>query len=279
MEYTPSEIRQQNIEEMDRARLNEINRAPGIFRQLRATEARKDVEHLLLTVSEVDQPLKIPSRLTMTFGTETITAENYARRVIERDDQIEAVLGPSSGGFFPMYYYWIRIVYVGRPLNPASYSKKDDGLFAMRAKSGEKAERIVARHLRDNGGHIYPINSRESPGYFEIRYIGKQKREPGNPDRRCTVCGLSIEIKKRNKDQRFRVSHSEGRPFCTEHAMDGWHAFVFPDMKPRFVANEAIARLIAAGQHRPGRDAYDSWADLDPAMVTIASPPACSVIF
>lgn len=279
MEYIPAEIRRQGVQEMPLSLAEDAARPAGIFRGLKATEARKDGDRLIIGTSTLPVPLSIPLNTILTFGDEKITAENYARRVIERDDQLDAVLLPRANGVFPMLYYWIRIVYVGQPLDPRSYAKKDDGLFAMRAKSGEKAERIVARHLRDNGGHIYPINSRESPGYFEIRYAGKKKREPDSPDRRCTVCGLSIEIKKRNKDQKFRVSHSVGRPFKTENALDGWHAFVFPDMKPRFVSNAAIAQAIDAKQCQITHDRYDSWAEINTDAIDIGIPPSCTVVF
>jgi hypothetical protein len=279
MEYTPAEILRQRIQEMALSRTDEIDRPAGIFRGLKATEAKKDGDNLIIGTSTLSAPLTIPLSMVMVFGDERITAGDYARRVIERDDQLDAVLLPKANGVFPIFCYWIRIVYVGEPLDPRTYAKKDDGLFAMRAKSGEKAERIVARHLRDNGGHIYPINSRESPGYFEIRYAGKKKREPDSPDRRCTVCGLSIEIKKRNKDQKFRVSHSEGRPFSTENAPDGWHAFVFPDMKPRFVSNAVIAQAIAEKRCRVTHDRYDSWAEIDADAIVIGTPPACTVVF
>lgn len=279
MEYTPVEILRQGIQEMALSRINEVGRPAGIFRGLRAVEAKIDGASLIIRCDSLAVPLAIPLDAVMTFGDERITAENYARRVIERDDLLDVVLLPQVNGIFPMVYYWIRIVYADIPLDPHSYAKKDDGLFAMRAKSGEKAERIVARYLRDNGGHIYPISSRESPGYFEIRYAGKKKREPDSPDRRCTVCGLSIEIKKRNKDQRFRVSHSEGRPFITENAPEGWHAFVFPDMKPRFVSNAVIAQAIADGRCHIAHDRYDSWAEINADDIVIDAPPRCTVVF
>jgi hypothetical protein len=112
-----------------------------------------------------------------------------------------------------------------------------------------------------------------------IHYRDKKMRKPDSPDRRCTVCGLAIEIKKRNKDRRLRVSHSEARPFISENAADGWHAFVFPDMRPRFVANAAIAAAIAAGRCSVERDRYDSWAEINADAVEFAVPPECSVIF
>lgn len=84
-------------------------------------------------------------------------------------------------------------------------------------------------------------------------------------------------MKKRNKDYHFRVSHSDGRPFESGNELGpkDWHAFVFPDMKPRFVPNALIARAIANGQFTAGHDTYDTWADVGDA-VTAYTPPRCS---
>ncbi len=261
------------------SRATEPNRPAGIFRGLKAIGADIEGDSLIISTSTLSAPLSVPRKAVMIFGEERIVAEHYARRIIERDDQIDAVLLPPANGVFPMLQYWIRIVYAETRPPHLRFSEKDDGMFAMRAKSGEKAERIVARYLRDNGGHIYPISSRESPGYFEIRYTNKKKREPNSPDRRCTVCGLSMEIKKRNKDQKFRPSHSEKRPFAIENAPDGWHAFVFADMKPRFVSNAVIAQAIADGRCRLGHDRYDSWAEIDVDAIVFDTPPVCTAIF
>jgi len=42
---------------------------------------------------------------------------------------------------------WIRIEYVGERLEDGKFSLKEDGLFALRAKAGEKAERRAAQVL------------------------------------------------------------------------------------------------------------------------------------
>lgn len=74
---------------------------------------------------------------------------------------------------------------------------------------------------------------------------------------------MTFEIKKRNKDRHKRVSHGEARPSASENSLDGWHAFVFPDMKSCFVSNAAIAEAIANGDFKPGQDDLDQWAEVD----------------
>jgi hypothetical protein len=272
MEYTPKEILRLGIGELLPSDIGALD-CPALVRRLRTTRARTPNGMLLIETDCLPSALSIPCDHQMVFGTEAISALEYFHRVIERGDMIDAVLLPQIGGAFPMSSFWIRIEYVGTPPAGGAFRKKDDGLFAMRAKAGEKAERVVARHLRDALGHSFPAGMCDSPGFFEIRYADKKRRKP---DRRCLVCGLTFEIKKRNKDQFFRVSHSQGRPFASENAPQGWHAFVFPDMNPRFVPNSQIAQAIADGRFVPNEDQYDSWADIDPTAIVVSAPPRCT---
>ena len=220
--------------------------------------------------------LTIRQEHKMVFGGEEVTALDYLRRVLERGDMIDCVAGPVVDGRIPLSLFWIHITYIGQPWEAGNFSKKEDGLFAMRAKAGEKAERIVANTLHRKFGHSFPRSLLETPGYFEIRYDGTKKLR--KPDRRCLVCGLTFEIKKRNRDHRFRVSHSDGRTFSAENRPDGWHAFVFPDMKPRFMSNKVIADAIENGLFDPGSDKYDSWADIRSDAVEVSDPPSCCLL-
>lgn len=272
MEYTPEEIQRLAVGEKLPSNANSLN-GLAIIRRLRITGFARTDGILSLCTETLPLPLTIPEVSMVTFGSESVTALEYFRRVIENGDMIDAVLYPQTDGVFPLKLFWIRIEYVGAPGPGQEFSKKDDGLFAMRAKAGEKAERIVARTLRDKFGHSFPPGMCDSPGYFEIRYIGKKQRKP---DRKCLTCGLTFEIKKRNKDHYFRVSHSDGRSFASENAPNGWHAFVFPDMKPRFIINAAIAKAIMDKRFRAGKDRYDSWADVDADAVVVTDPPHCA---
>jgi hypothetical protein len=267
MEYVPVEAKQ--IPERRPADIDTLT-SPAVIRRLRICSYLQESNVLLLVAESVRLPLAIAKTTVMTFGTESITALDYLRRVLERYDQVDAIVLPQKNGHVPLTMFWVHIEYVGTPLQARSYSKKDDGLFAMRAKSGEKAERIVTRELREKYNHKFAPQMCDSPGFFEIRYAGKKQRKP---DRKCLACGLLVEIKKRNKDTHFRVSHSDGRTFESENTAGGWHAFVFPDMKPRFVSNAAIAQAIRDNRHVPGPDQYDSWSDVD--GLASAMPPTC----
>lgn len=272
MEYTPEEIQRLVVGEKSASEAQALDR-PALIRRIRVTGFERQGGLLSLCTETLPLPLTIPEASIITFGDESVTAIEYFRRVIENGDMIDAVMLPQEAGVFPLKSFWIRIEYVGAPSAGQKFSKKDDGLFAMRAKAGEKAERIVARTLRDKFGHAFPPGMCDSPGYFEIRYIGKKQRKP---DRKCLSCDLTFEIKKRNKDHHFRVSHSNGRTFASENALDGWHAFVFPDMKPRFVINAEIVQAITDKRFRPGKDNYDSWADIDTGAVVVSDPPHCT---
>jgi hypothetical protein len=277
MEYTPKEFKSLGIGEVSPNDMNNLTDA-AVVRRLRVIRFTIQDEMLSLHIETPPIILTIPCERVMQFGPDSITAKQYFVQVIENRDLIDAVITPRSGDVFPMRCYWIHIEYVGQPSAAGRFAIKEDGLFAMRAKAGEKAERIVARLLRDAYGHPFPTEMCESPGFFEIRYAGKKQRKP---DRRCKVCGLTFEMKKRNKDQKFRISHSDGRPFASENALDGWHAFVFPDMKPRFVKNSVIIEAINNGRFKKrdhsqqNENEVDEWADVDPDAIVLSSPPNC----
>ena len=259
MKYTPKRFREQRLLEKSPEEAGALTR-PVIIRRLHVREFEVGDDFLTITTRQLALPLRIAKDKKMAFGSETVTATEYFRRVIERDDVIDAVVLPPDGTAFPVECYWIHIAYVGDPAQAGPFSQKDDGLFALRTKAGEKGERIATKSLRDKFGHSFPEGMYRSPGYFEIRYAGKKERKP---DRRCLTCGLTFEIKKRNRDKHLRVSHSRARPFESENSRDGWHAFVFCDMVPRFVSNAAIAQAISEGKDKPGQDRYDRWTDVD----------------
>lgn len=272
MEYTPATVAAAAMLPVAPADLHRLT-APALVRRLHLIAFHLEDGRLDLTIDGLDMPLTIRQEHRMVFGGEAISAVDYLRRVLERGDLIDCVAAPMETGRVPLRLFWIHIIYVGKPRDAGNFSKKEDGLFAMRAKAGEKAERIVAKKLHYSFGHSFPPELLDSPGYFEIRYDNTKKRR--KPDRRCLVCGLTFEIKKRNRDHRFRVSHSDGRPFAAENKPDGWHAFVFPDMKPRFMSNRVIIDAIARGLFELGSDEYDSWADIQPDAVAVSDPPHC----
>ncbi|WP_247394600.1 hypothetical protein [Ralstonia pseudosolanacearum] len=271
MEYTSEAVAKAQIAEIQP---NDVHMASGrsLVRRLRLSDFAVTDGRLDLVVEGASIPLSIRANHTMVFGGEGISALDYLKRVLERGDMIDAVVRPPANDRIPVDLFWIHIVYVGEPQRAGAFSKKEDGLFAMRAKSGEKAERIVAKKLRDDFGHSFPQVMLATPGYFEIRYDEKKVRKP---DRKCTACGLTFEIKKRNRDRFFRVSHSPNRPFAHENHPDGWHAFVFPDMKPRFMSNAVIANAIASGLFDAGSDKYDSWAHIRSEAAVVSDPPVC----
>ncbi|SKC61871.1 hypothetical protein SAMN05445504_0046 [Burkholderia sp. CF099] len=269
MEYTPEEIQDLGIAEASVDDVPILN-APALIRRLRLVNRKSSGGELLMCTPQIALPLRISLDQTMKFGTETTTAGQYFRQVIERGDMIDAVIAPAINDVVPVMMFWIHIEYVGTPSQTGSFSKKDDGLFAMWTKSGEKAERVVARVLHDEFGHTFPAERFESPGFFEIRYEGKKIRKP---DMTCLGCSLTFEVKKRNRDNHFRPSHSVGRPFDSENSRDGWHAFVFPDMEPNFLPNAAISQAIADRNFVPGSNQYDSWAQVD--HLQPIDPPHC----
>lgn len=275
MQYTPPSHRARNLLTcaLEEARLRND---PCLVRELKVLKGECRDGMLLVQVEPGPTLLSIPQGQVMTFQDESITAEVYFNRIIEIGDRIDCVvpgnrpLDPAAP--LPLEMYWIHIVYEGTRSSGGTFRQKEDGDFALRTKSGEKAERVVARHLRFELGHPFPDALCLSPGVFTIRYAGKRERKP---DRVCPACGLPFEVKKRNKDRRFRVSHSPDRPFESENTPDGWHAFVFPDMKPKFVSNAEILQAIRARAFTSGQDKYDSWADLHEGSIHVSEPPRC----
>lgn len=232
---------------------------------------RPGTDHLGLHVAGVDRPLQIDSNRTISFGCgprESVPVHEYIRRVIERGDLIDVAVLPSQP--YTLDSFWMNIVYEGSP--SSFFVRKDDGLFAYRAKSGEKAERRAGYDLRDTAGHPFPDTLLQPPGPFTIRFGDKRQRKP---DLRCPRCGLLFEVKKRNADRKYRVSHSAERPFTSENAPNGWHAFVFPDYEIHYLPNSAIAEAIGSGHARIEKDRYDSYAELAPYIVRPSPPPSC----
>ena len=272
LEYTPATIVANRIPEVAPTELPTLTR-PALVRGLRLSAFALDDRWLDLKVDGLSLPLGTRRTHAMAFGGERISAVDYLKRVLERGDRIDCVAGPVRDGRIMLDLFWIHIVYIGQPGRAGAFSRKEDGLFAMRAKAGEKAERIVARTLHHACGHVFRTGALETPGHFEIRYDGNKRHR--RPDLKCLNCGLTFEIKKRNRDCRFRVSHSDGRPFSDENGRDGWHAFVFPDMQPRFLPNSGIAHAIERGLFDPGEDQYDAWADIREDAVEVSEPPRC----
>jgi hypothetical protein len=242
-----------------------------IIRTAKFLNAKRNPQGLLEFEFEgLSSPILADPNTVMYFAEEYVTIENYLRRVVERNDYLDLIVEPNRTP--QVTYLWVHIAYMEARPAKLKFSEKDAGLFCMRTKSGEKAERRVARDLTNTYGHQYPSELREGPGVFQIVYTGKKKRKP---DRVCSVCGLQFEVKKRNRDTRFRISHSQGRLFQQENSPDGWHAFVFPDMSIHYLSNRTIIKLIDEGHYVAGHDRYDAWADLDPSNIIEEPPPQC----
>lgn len=271
-EYTPEQFSGKGLPEIGADGVAALSE-PAIARRMRVVGFARQEGFMFLYIAGLDAPLSIREDRTLKFGPLEHTALDYFTFVIERNDLIDAVVHPLKNGSYPLVFYWIHIVYSGDLEDAGSFSKKEDGMFAMRTKSGEKAERTVAKVLRDKFGHSFAAEMFDSPGYFELRFDKNKKIRKA--DRKCLACGLEFEMKKRNRDWRFRLSHSPGRPFDKENRADGWHAFIFPDMKPRFVSNKAISEAIAKKEFVPGKDGIDVWADLKGGEKLVCDPPRC----
>lgn len=243
-----------------------------VLRGFRVSElSRIKGDELWLTSDSGTSSLVIPSKTEMRFGSETVSAIEYSKRVLERGDFIDAIINKQANDILNAEAYWIQIRYRDQPDPRMKFRRKDDGLFAMRAKAGEKAERIVASKLMTQSQHTFASTRTESPGFFEITYANKKVRKP---DLICQSCGLRFEVKKRNRDFNFRISHSRDRPFSGENNADDWHAFVFPDNTVRFVKNREIILVIQSGRAIEGSDRYDTWADVN--EVKSEAPPLCN---
>ncbi|HDR9033410.1 TPA: hypothetical protein QDB07_000859 [Burkholderia vietnamiensis] len=270
--YTPKTVRQRNLRDVPASIAHHLH-APAIVRRLKVLDATFTPDGFLRIKTDY-LVLAIEQSRTMRFGPETIAAVLYFQRVIERGDLIDAVVLPrAEDGSHPIEAFWIDVRYVGASPSDGWGTMKEDGQFAMRAKAGEKAERVVTRMLRDVHGHTFEEGACETPGYFEIRSKDKRIRRP---DRVCSCCGMTVEVKKRNHDTQFVVSHSDRRPFSTENASNGIHAFVFADMQPRFVSNTDIARALSLGRFQNGQGSHDRWAEIDQNAVRVIEAPRCA---
>ncbi|MBM0106500.1 hypothetical protein JM946_17360 [Steroidobacter sp. S1-65] len=238
-----------------------------LIRQARliARSAERD-DRIWLAIEGLPERLPIRASLEMRFGTEIITAATYLDWVIERGDEVDIIVDETGVRIF-----WIHIAYRDTKADDLRFSEKDDGLFALRTKAGEKAQRQVARTLRDEFQHCIPAAQIVSPGCFEITYAAKKKR---TADLICESCRLKVEVKKRNRDRRFRISHSQGRPFWEENNDADWHAFVFPDRSIHWVSNATISAVLAREAFKSGSDQYDAWVDL-PSNTPESPPPHC----
>jgi hypothetical protein len=276
MTYLPPSFNGVPLEQVVTERLSHVS-GQVLAREVLVADATFLDEALVLLLDGSPRPAAIERNRVLQFGKARATAEEYFRRVIERGDRIDLItsreLRPTSDTV-RLDTFWIHIVYAEPSSSaPRPFQKKDDGHFAMNAKSGEKAERLVTRRLRDDGQHPFTADLIHTPGFFEIRYSGKGAR---TVDRVCPQCKLKVEVKKRNKDRYYRVSHSERRPFWEDNDKDGWQAFVFPDMSSAFVSNAQIIQAIRNGDFRPGADTYDEWADIAPRVIGTGTPPGCS---
>lgn len=274
--YTPKAMLAMSLPTLEKSDVSP-DMPPAIVRGLTVVGRGRDEskDYLVIEINGLGYPLWIKADIDLGIGDKPISAVDYFRRVIEPDDRIDIVSAAvqSVPDAVLIDKYWIEIRYVGTPRERGSMGRfKEDGMFAMRTKAGEKAERRAARVLVERYGHQFSKQLSESPGCFQIYYEGKRDRKV---DRVCLACGMQVEVKKRNTDQHFRVSHSALRPFKTENSPDGWHAFVFADLRPRFVPNTQIFEALANGQYRQGGDKYDEYAQIFPTAIQVVEPPMC----
>ena len=245
--------------------------SPILVRSLQLLSWKNEGSSLRLVVHPAPYHLLAPASGLMALGEEKISMVDYCHRVLELNDYIDVVLDPLRNPL-PLSHFWIHIVYEGSLLGPRPSTFKDDGQFAMRAKAGEKAERLVAMDLVERFGHQFAPSKLCSPGVFTIRYADKRERQS---DLVCQRCGLRVEVKKRNRDRRYRISHSSTRPFHAENPSDGWHAFVWPDFQVAYVPNTDIMRLIETGSFTFGTQ-IDTWAELPNHKISAKNPPRCA---
>jgi hypothetical protein len=266
-EYLPSALRSVPPRETTAADVIRQCAEVSVVRRLRLLGGRRDGGSLVLEFDGAPS-VEMDAQALMRFGTETVRVDEYVKRVLEPGDFVDVVIEPHVPS---CRWIWIHIEYEDERLAGLEFAAKDDGLFAMRARAGEKAESIVRRILeRCDPPHRFAAPL-ETSDRFVIRYRDKKRRAP---DLKCSACGVAFEVKKRNRDRQFRISHSTRRPFETENAASDWHVFVFPDMTTHFVSNAEIHAALAAGRVRRASDRYDSWADLLPP-VAVAEPPVC----
>jgi hypothetical protein len=270
-EYLPDAFRATNIRIGQLRDLAQPISQTTVIRSARLLNIKGKPSSLYkLEFEGLPSPVLANPKSVMIFGDERVTIEDYIRRVVEKNDFLDLIA--ETNKFPQVSYLWVHIEYLEKRPADLKFKEKDAGLFGMRTKSGEKAERRVARNLVASYGHYYPPKLLEGVGVFQITYTGKKKRKP---DIVCTACKLHVEVKKRNRDQKFRISHSTGRPFQRENMPDGWHAFVFPDTSIHYLSNGAILNLMNEGHYTVGHDQYDAWADLNADMVKEETPPRC----
>lgn len=186
-------------------------------------------------------------------------------RCLEPGDLLDVALEILPGPKVIPLMFWLTVHYEGTVHPSSLYAKKHDGLFAYRTKAGEKAERLVAALLRDHG---HPVHARYEtiPRVFIISPQNKRKRKT---DLTCPMCGLRVEVKKRNFDCRIRPSHSETRPFWDENRDQDYHAFVFWDNTVHFFKNSDIAEAIRQGKGVPGREGrLDAYFQIYPNVLS-----------
>src|SRR5262249_9251517 len=141
-------------------------------------QARK----LYLSLRGRRRPIEIPAGLRMQFGTgkpektESVTAAEYAEWVLEPGDLIDVVYDPRfRDACDRIRCFWIHVEHLEDRPTDARFSEKDDGLFALRGKSGEKAQhRVVAPDLVERFGHTFSESDSRGTGSFQIRYRGKK---------------------------------------------------------------------------------------------------------
>lgn len=271
-EYVPSAFKATNLQVGQPSDLIRPVSQTTVVRRVKLLNIKGKAGRLYkLEFDDVPSAVPVNPKSVMEFGGESVTIEEYIWRAVEKNDLLDLILEPNKSP--QATHLWVHIDYLEERPDDSDFSEKDAGLFGMRTKAGEKAERLVARELVATYGHRYPSSRLEGAGVFQITYTGKKKRKP---DLVCTACQLHVEAKKRNRDRRYRISHSDGRPFQRENKPDGWHAFVFPDRTIHYVPNKAIITLLRQGYYTAGRDRHDAWADLDSNKVQEVPPPHCN---
>ena len=271
-EYIPHPYKDKNLLKASVSDLLKPVNTLSIVRGVRLLKATKQGNKLNLYLDGLSsQPLSLPCDHVMRYGDWNLSVFEYYKHAVETGDLLDFILDPACPHRVP--YFWVHTVYRDK-LQGKRNSWKEDGLFVFRTKSGEKAERHVARELVENYGHSFPRDRLETPGYFEIYYQGKRERQP---DLVCSKCKLVVEVKKRNFDNKYRISHSSARTFLKENDPEGWHAFVMKDMGILYVSNDQIIRLIQERKYKENdaADPYDSWLELFTTEVKPQTPPRC----
>jgi len=171
------------------------------------------------------------------FGLERVSATDYYDCVFSNGDLVDLAVDGA------LTYIWIHINYQGQRTETSTFSAKGNGLFALCARAGEKAEAAVRRCLSGDFGHGFgPLD--DSADRLVIQYTNKRVRRP---DLGCPKCSTKFEVKKRNRDRNFRISRSAVRPFGSENQPGVQHCLVFLDFQLRFVPNSTILACLNDG--------------------------------